>query len=182
LVDLYVALFSIPFSIVMFLGIRWLWFRYKLVPYSKNIVMSDAWLISASSSIFPFFVEIVPLLEQMCLTAGQQSALQPFRILIALWATLGAVGILLGGENGRKVSASILVYALLVGASFRVVVGNDPCQSEATAIVVKAPDVELLTIAGWVLVAIPFTASLLYIWEFISRKHRERRGRYRSDD
>jgi len=182
LVDLYVALFSIPFSIVMFLGIRWLWFRYKLVPYSKNVVISDAWLISASFSIFPFFVEIVPLLEQLCLTAGQQSALEPFRILIALWVTLGAVGIFIAGENGRKVSASVLVFALLVGGTFRVVVGNDPCQSEATAIVVKAPDIGLLTIASWVLVAISFTASLLYIWEFVSRKHRERRDRFRSDD
>ena len=175
--ELYAALFSIPFSVVIFLGVRWTWFRYRDTSYSRIVLISDAWLISASASVFPFFAQIVPLLEQLCLTAAQQSALKPFTILIALWVALGAAGLLWGNKDSSKVSVSVVVFALLVGAAYRVVAGNDPCQREAANTVVKAPDIDFLMIASWVLVAVPFAASVLYIWDFVARKLRERRAR-----
>lgn len=178
----YAALASIPIGIALFIGARWVWFRYRSIPYAKSVLISDAWLFSACGSVFPFFDAFLPLLEQLCLTAGQQRALQPFFIVPAIFASLAVLGIMFGNFEARKFGASVLVFALLVIGGFRVIIGNEPCKREDTDVVVTSPDIEILQLLGWLATAVMVTAAILTIWDFVARKRRERRDRFQSGD
>ena len=179
---LYTGLASIAFGIVLFIGVRWAWFCYKSRSYAKSVMISDAWLFGACGSIFPFFDAFLPLLEQLCLTAGQQRALQPFFVVPAMVASLAALGIMFENLETRKISASVLVFALLVIGGLRVVIGNEPCQRADTDIVVTAPDIEILRLLGWLATAVMVTAAVLTIWEFIARRRQKRKDRPHSED
>lgn len=174
----YSSLLGTLTAVVTFIVIRWGWHWYKAETYSKKTLISDAWLAGASGTAVVFVSEILPLLEQLCLTAGQQDAIKVFGIIPALIVALCCAGLLFSPDlDDVKIVASMLIFGILTLASVRVVINTEPCQVSEITTLWEVPDLDLWELILTLGFGVGLVASSITIVEHVREKRQSHKAK-----